>query len=302
LKKILLLSEASATDYSVSRFKQEALLLGVELIHYKYSQIEISFQNNTYSLSVEGKEIVKEFDYFLLRSSKTKYGVEYGYLTGIIKHLAHENGKYVLNYEFSTLHRNFCNKIHNYFVMASFGLPVINSKIYLNLEQLEKDKSNLKYPLIAKNARGSHGKGIHLINKYEDILEYAKTNNLHETLIQDFIDTEEDKRWDIRIMIAGKEILGAFKRTVDKEVITTNIAAGGHGEKFILTEELKSIANKIIDIFKVEYAGIDIMFKDGKPLILEINKSPQFEGFETTTKVNVARKLLEYVLTNNSSI
>ena len=47
-------------------------------------------------------------------------------------------------------------------------------------------------------------------------------------------------------------------------------------------------------IFKLDYCGIDLMKnEDGDWIVLEVNRACQFEGFEKSTGINVASKVVD---------
>lgn len=45
-------------------------------------------------------------------------------------------------------------------------------------------------------------------------------------------------------------------------------------------------------------AGVDMLQSKRGPLVLEVNSSPGLQGIETTTKVDVAGKIIEYIERN----
>ena len=48
-------------------------------------------------------------------------------------------------------------------------------------------------------------------------------------------------------------------------------------------------------VMGLEVAGVDFLRTDQGPLVLEVNASPGLEGIETTSKVNVAKKIVTYL-------
>ncbi|MBI3627004.1 hypothetical protein HY224_03090 [Candidatus Uhrbacteria bacterium] len=57
---------------------------------------------------------------------------------------------------------------------------------------------------------------------------------------------------------------------------------------------LKNLAEKSARVMRREFSAIDIRFKDGQALILEVNRRPGFDGFEQATGLNVAALFLKY--------
>jgi glutathione synthase/RimK-type ligase-like ATP-grasp enzyme len=87
-----------------------------------------------------------------------------------------------------------------------------------------------------------------------------------------------------------------MKKSVGQEKVITNYDAGGIVEKFEVSEEINGLSLKACDILELDYAGIDIIFENNQPLILEVNPAAQFEGFENATGLNVAREILKFII------
>jgi glutathione synthase/RimK-type ligase-like ATP-grasp enzyme len=63
-------------------------------------------------------------------------------------------------------------------------------------------------------------------------------------------------------------------------------------------KELGKLALEATQVFKAELTGVDILAdKDGQPLVIEVNRSPQFKIFEKRTGINVAEKIRDYLIT-----
>ena len=86
---------------------------------------------------------------------------------------------------------------------------------------------------------------------------------------------------------------------VNSDEFRSNIALGGKGYDTTgkLPTSFEEIAIKTAKLLKLDYAGIDIIERDGKPLVLEANGNAFFSEIEKVTKVNVAKALVTYVLT-----
>lgn len=293
--KILLLAENNS--YESNRLKEEAEKKGHQLDQLKFSALTFHFtsQNCEFLVNGEKQDLIAHYDTFFIRSSKSSEGHRYKGLTGLFRELVHSAGKPILNLEFGLHHSNPSVKIYTYGILSSQGIPIIETYVFNTFKQFELSKDNLIFPLIAKESTGSHGEGVALIKDLDQLYMYFMSRSIDQILLQEFIDSPTDERSDIRVLIVGKKIMGAFERYTTKDRITTNYSTGGDIRKFELTQEVIDISNKLIEIFKIEFAGIDFIFKDGKPYVLEINRSPQFKGFETITGVNVAESLIDFI-------
>jgi len=68
-------------------------------------------------------------------------------------------------------------------------------------------------------------------------------------------------------------------------------------ERWKLSENDRLLAEKVAKVCGLDYCGVDIMKdENSKSYILEVNRQCQFMGFEKSTGVNVARKVVEMFL------
>ena len=108
----------------------------------------------------------------------------------------------------------------------------------------------------------------------------VKNEDLSLLFLQQYIPSD----FDIRVLVLGLRAIGALKRTAKKGDFRSNVAQGGTAEAYPLTDKLKKLAISAAKASGNELAGIDIMFDSkNRPYILESNRAPQFEGFETST-------------------
>lgn len=292
--RLLVLSQSDSKTFSIKRFREESEKMGINFSHAKYSNLKLFFDKDVSKITVNDEDIL-DFDIYIFRSSKTKFGTSV-FLNQTIKKFLELHNKRVLNLNVSLKNSSFATKIYDNMLMSSNGIPVIKSQVFTSLSMLLKEIDSLKFPLIAKSAKGSHGEGVSLIHSKDSLLDYTQNNPLPMTLLQEFIKGDEVEKADYRIVTLGNKVLGGYKKVAASGSIVTNLASGGHTQKAELSEEMIAIAEKIIKIFDIEFSGIDIILKDGKPLVLEINRSAQFEGFEEATGINLAKAIIEHLI------
>jgi glutathione synthase/RimK-type ligase-like ATP-grasp enzyme len=64
-----------------------------------------------------------------------------------------------------------------------------------------------------------------------------------------------------------------------------------------LSESDREIAEKVAKVCELDYCGVDIMKdNEGRSYVLEVNRQCQFQGFEKSTGINVARLVVEMFL------
>lgn len=123
----------------------------------------------------------------------------------------------------------------------------------------------ISYPLVIKIMHGSKGRGISLIETEEEltnllnILFAAPFND--QVLAQQTI--ESSKGRDLRIVVACGEIIDSFVR-VNPNDFKSNIAKGGHVEKFKVPESLEEDVLKIAEELNLEFGSIDFLFGENE--------------------------------------
>ena len=160
---------------------------------------------------------------------------------------------------------------------------------------LKEAADYLSFPLVFKECHGSLGKQVKLINSFDELketyLKYSKVPHLYEEYIY------KKPATDYRLIVVGEEVIASMMRVNEKD-FRSNIALGGQGYDATgkLSSSFTETAIKVAKALKLDYAGIDIIDKDGVPLVLEANGNAFFSEIEKVTHVNVARAFVVHVL------
>lgn len=183
------------------------------------------------------------------------------------------------------------NKLEQHYDMVRSGIPVVPSVSFSSEEVIDWDK--LEFPLIAKTSFGSSGQGVFKIENKDELLTKVKEKGISNYLFQKMLTTRQDYRV---IVIGGKALPRAMKKTAQEGEFLTNFARGGSVQGVPLNNQMRDLAERTAEVFKADYAGIDIMYdSEGNPYVLEINRGAQFQGFEQSTGINVAREIVQYL-------
>lgn len=298
--KILLLSETENTNYSVKRFQEEASKLDVFLKHHRYSEFYLDMRKSPTQILINESDILEKYSHFLLRSTLSQE-VDHTHYALLLKNLIFMRGKKALNLnEKFRYFKGGATKIQNYIILNEVSAPIIKSINCASLEILKTKKEEIQFPIILKKARGSHGKQVYIMKSWEELIgffEDNKSEHIGMYLIQDYIEQDDETKTDFRIITVGNEVIGAYKKVAPQGSITTNLGSGGHAEPVDMTDELFEIGKSVIAATGMDFTGIDVIVdKNNKPYILEVNSAPQFQGFEKATGINLAKKILLYLL------
>ena len=159
-----------------------------------------------------------------------------------------------------------------------------------NVDRIEK---RFSYPMVLKLNRSSLGAGVFLVKNREELVKKIEECSKEGYLIQEFI--KESSGEDLRVIVVGGQCVCAIRR-VSKVDFRSNIELGGRGERVEITEEIREFCKKITDKLGLDYCGIDILLKNDKPYLCEVNSNAHFKGIESITGVNVAKAIATHVL------
>ena len=80
--------------------------------------------------------------------------------------------------------------------------------------------------------------------------------------------------------------------------IRDSLHRGGKSSVEPISEQEKQVALAAVKHLGLKVAGVDMLRSKRGPLILEVNASPGLEGIETTTKVDIAGKIMHFIESN----
>lgn len=178
--------------------------------------------------------------------------------------------------------------------MSGVGLPKTSFTNYSN-QVGEIIDSVGGTPLIIKLIEGTQGLGVLLAENdsaAESVIE-AFNQLKARVIVQEFI--EESKGEDIRAIVVGGKVIASMRRKAPEGEFRSNIHRGGRAEAIELTEEEERSAIQACTALGLNVAGVDILRSYRGPLVIEVNSTPGLEGIEGATRVNVAKKIIEFI-------
>ena len=148
--------------------------------------------------------------------------------------------------------------------------------------------SHTTFPLVYK-VDGSKGKDVHIahtIAELDTLVQNKRPTRL--ALIQPFI----ENTFDTRTLVAFNEVLGSIKRTRTSGYLN-NISQGAAASPMELNDTEKVTAQAATKICGIDFGGVDMIHTPLGPIVLEVNKSPQIDGFESVHHFKVFTKIAE---------
>jgi ribosomal protein S6--L-glutamate ligase len=166
---------------------------------------------------------------------------------------------------------------HKFFtsqVLSNEGVPGIISTLFISPKYSELAVRETGYPFVMKLISGFAGKGVVLIK------DKGQMNSILDTvhLFEEFISTQMFVRskkpgTDIRCYVIGSFILGV-KRVSKKGDWRSNLSRGGSAVLVNLTPEMIETAKACAKICDMDICAVDLMEKNGKWVVVEVNFMP----------------------------
>jgi len=166
------------------------------------------------------------------------------------------------------------DKIKQTAMFELLDIPHPRTRVYYGKRQKTTISDHFTLPFVAKIPRGSAmGRGVYLIEKYDDLLDYLKLTDT--AYIQEYLPSDRD----IRVVIIGKQIVHAYWRIAPENDFRCNIALGGRVSLDRIPPEAIDLALHAARTCRWDDVGIDICQYEGDFYVLEANMKYGREGF-----------------------
>ncbi|MEM0294124.1 MAG: lysine biosynthesis protein LysX [Saccharolobus sp.] len=192
------------------------------------------------------------------------------------------------------------DKILTYSKLFRNNISIPDSIIAASPDAVMKAYEQIGFPLIDKPPIGSWGRMVSLIRDvYEGktIIEHREMLNnssLKVHIVQEYI---RYKNRDIRCIVIGDELLSCYARVIPSNDWRANVALGGNPVPIQIDEKLREIAVNATKVVKGEFVSVDVLEHPTKGYVInELNDVPEFKGFMLATGINVAEKLVDYII------
>jgi len=151
-------------------------------------------------------------------------------------------------------------------------------------------------PHVIKLNEGTQGAGVMLTEKpsaSRSVIE-ALRGLYANFLVQEFI--AEAKGADLRCFVVGGEVVATMRRQAPKGDFRSNLHRGGSAKPVRASEAEQATAVRAAAVLGLGIAGVDLIRSRRGPLVLEVNSSPGLEGIETATGIDIAGRVIDFVV------
>ncbi len=153
-------------------------------------------------------------------------------------------------------------------------------------------------PCVIKLIEGTQGKGVILADTSkaaESIIDGLRQTKAH-FLVQEFI--KESNGCDIRAFVIGDKVVASMMRKAKEGEFRSNLHRGGTAIPVEISDEEAAVAVNAAKALGLNVAGVDLLRSTRGPLVLEVNSSPGLQGIETSTRLDIADMIIDYIETN----
>ncbi len=191
------------------------------------------------------------------------------------------------------------NKLFTTLALTKAGVPTPKTVMAFTPQTALNALDALGYPAVLKPVVGSWGRLVAQVKDRESAQALIETREeIRSALLRIYYIQEMVKRppKDIRIIVIGDEVVVAYYRYSPPNDWRTNIARGGVSKPCPITSELEQLAVKASEAVGGGIVAVDCMESPEGILVHEVNGTIEFRGASFSTNVDIARKIMDYVI------
>jgi len=182
------------------------------------------------------------------------------------------------------------NALHKYrsgVRLAAAGLPVPDAFFGRSTRTIDEWSEHVPDRAAHKRTIGTNGRGMSIVSPDEPV---APTIDDEQSFLQEFLESGDDRPFDVRAYVVGDRIVGAMRRRAPADEWRTNVALGADVADVTdeLGEEPRRLAREATAVLGLDLAGVDLLPVDGDWYVLEVNATAGFKGLFEATGVSAA--------------
>jgi RimK family alpha-L-glutamate ligase len=186
------------------------------------------------------------------------------------------------------------DKYYTSWLLEQAGLPTPRTVVAEQFEDALQAFEDLGGDVVVKPIFGSEGRGMVRISDPDVAYRVFRALEMSRFVyyLQEFVPHGQR---DIRVFVIGSRVEAAMERL--GEGWKTNVSQGARARPLEVDERVGDLALRAAQAVGTDYAGVDILpLDDGTYTVVEINGIPGWRGLEGATGINLADRLVDYVL------
>lgn len=148
-------------------------------------------------------------------------------------------------------------------------------------------------PKVAKWTHGMKAQYVHLVSSRDQLQKFYNQYPKGELLLQEYIQAE----WEYKVITVGYKALPVVVRFKIKDLrFGIDFKTSKALKIYKIDQKIIQLAEKASKTLGRELAKVDILEKDGRFYVLEVNRCPGFKSFEQISGFNVAGEFVNYLI------
>jgi RimK family alpha-L-glutamate ligase len=178
-------------------------------------------------------------------------------------------------------------------ILEDNSIPVPRTVATESVNEALKAFAELGEDVVVKPLFGSRGIGATRVVDSEIANTVFKAITFHHGVIylQEFVPHGYS---DIRAFVVDDHVIAAMRRVA--ESWKTNYSQGARPAPIELDSALEALSVKAAKAVGCKIAGVDVLEGPNGPMIVDVNSQPGWKGLQMVTKVNVAKKIVTFIL------
>lgn len=158
---------------------------------------------------------------------------------------------------------------------------------------VETAAQTLGFPMVVKEACGSFGQQVWLVNDKTELVERLNASSPRTVLLQRFVSSSQGR--DVRLQVVGREVVASMYRWSDTD-FRANVSNGGSMKPYTPTDAQRALAVQACDALGLSFGGVDVLFGvDDEPLLCEVNSNAHIRNLLDCTGIDVAEHILAHI-------
>ena len=163
----------------------------------------------------------------------------------------------------------------------------------LGMKQLQLAAKTLGFPLVVKEAFGSFGQQVYLVNDMDELQNQVRKIGGKPFLFQEFVETS--RGIDLRLQVAGNEVVASVRRTAVDD-FRANVTNGGKMHSYEPTDAECKLAIAAARALGCDFAGVDLLHGENGPIVCEVNSNAHIHNLMDATGIDASDAIVRDVL------
>jgi tetrahydromethanopterin:alpha-L-glutamate ligase len=148
---------------------------------------------------------------------------------------------------------------------------------------------------VVKPLFGSLGRGVRLVRNLKDLNRLFRRQRA--LYLQAYVPAPDG---DVRAFVVGDRVVAALRRVPRKGDFRTNARRAARVVAEELDARTQALAVAAAHAVGLAYTGVDLVFSERGPLVLEVNGAPRWEALAQMTGCDVAGAIVDHAISQRA--